>query len=275
MIFVSKWPKAGRQAGFLMFSEEHEVKKKSKLRKILLILSALLFALAAALAVYAGDYYHAGDTSAELLENGTDTVKISEGKNGELIFAPADDSDPDTGFIFYPGGKVEYSAYAPLMEKIAEKGILCVIVKMPCNLAILDTGAADEIPEEFPEITDWYIGGHSLGGASASMYLEGNSEKYRGLVLLGAYSSVDLTETGLSVLSVYGSNDGVMKRDKYSEYLNNLPSDFTEYIIEGGCHSYFGDYGAQKGDGTPSVTAEEQWTITADVISDWIKNHKN
>ena len=49
-----------------------------------------------------------------------------------------------------------------------EPKILCVLVKMPCNLAVLDRNAADSIPERFSEVTDWYIGGHSLGGAMAA-----------------------------------------------------------------------------------------------------------
>ena len=60
------------------------------------------------------------------------------------------------------------AVYAPLLHDLAEDGILCVLVKMPCNLAVLDMNAADGIPECFPEVTDWYIGGHSLGGAMAA-----------------------------------------------------------------------------------------------------------
>lgn len=58
------------------------------------------------------------------------------------------------------------------MESLAQKGILCVLVRMPFNLAVFDVNAADGIREMFPEITDWYIGGHSLGGSMAAAYLE-------------------------------------------------------------------------------------------------------
>ena len=86
-------------------------------------------------------------------------------QNGNWVFAP---ESPTAGLIFYPGGKVENTAYAPLLHDLAEGGILCVLVKMPCNLAVLGMNAADGIPECFPEVTDWYIGGHSLGGAMAA-----------------------------------------------------------------------------------------------------------
>ena len=32
--------------------------------------------------------------------------------------------------------------------------------------AVLDVNAAAGIPEAFPEVSRWYIGGHSLGGSS-------------------------------------------------------------------------------------------------------------
>ena len=93
---------------------------------------------------------------------------------------------------------------------------------------------------------------------------------FAGLILLGAYSTADLSETDLSVLSVYGSEDLVMNRKKYRSNLENLPADFTEIIIDGGCHAYFGMYGHQDGDGTPKITNEEQIRFTANVILDLI-----
>ena len=37
-------------------------------------------------------------------------------------------------------------------------------------------------------------------------------------------------------------------------------------MIDGGCHAYFGKYGAQDGDGIPTVTNEEQIRITVENI---------
>ena len=91
-------------------------------------------------------------------------MSVSE-QNGNWVFAP---ESPTAGLIFYPGSKVENTAYAPLLHDLSEDGILCVLVKMPCNLAVLGMNAADGIPECFPEVTDWYIDGHSLGGAMAA-----------------------------------------------------------------------------------------------------------
>lgn len=67
-----------------------------------------------------------------------------------------------------------------------------------------------------------------------------------------------------------GSEDGVLNLDKYSASLKYMPSDFTEYVIEGGNHAGFGSYGAQAGDGVALITQEKQWRQTADVIASQI-----
>jgi hypothetical protein len=184
-------------------------------------------------------------------------------EDGTIVFEP---QTAKAGFIFYPGGKVEHTAYIPLMRACASEGILCVLVEMPFNLAVLDVNAADGIQEEYPEIEEWYIGGHSLGGSMAASYLANHVEDYEGLILLGSYSTANLSGTNLTVLSVFGSEDRVMNREKYEESKSNLPNNFTEYIIDGGCHAYFGMYGAQDGDGKPTVTNEEQIRLTVENI---------
>ena len=156
------------------------------------------------------------------------------------------------------------------MQACAEQGILCVLIEMPFNLAVLDVNAADGVQEEYSEITEWYIGGHSLGGSMAASYAAKNKEAFAGLILLASYSTADLSESELSVLSVYGSEDGVLNMEKYEKYHVKLPNNITEYVIEGGCHAYFGVYGTQKGDGMPTVSNKEQIDITAEKISEFI-----
>ena len=104
----------------------------------------------------------------------------------------------------------------------------------------------------------------------AASYLEAHRDDYSGLVLLGAYSTADLSDSGLEVISIYGSEDGVMNREKYNECLTNLPFGYTELVIDGGCHAYFGMYGAQAGDGTPAISNEEQISDTASAIANMI-----
>ena len=233
-------------------------------RKIFIITASIALALAiivGACAIYLGDYYRADNEAiGAFLPQGTTWKEKSD---GTIVFEP---EGATKGFIFYPGGKVEYTAYIPLMQACAEEGILCVLVEMPFNLAVLDVNAADGIQEEYPEIEEWYIGGHSLGGSMAASYLATHVDDYEGLILLGSYSTADLSDTNLAVLSVFGSEDRVMNREKYEENKSNLPNNFTEYIIDGGCHAYFGMYGVQDGDGKPTVTNEEQIRLTVENI---------
>lgn len=165
---------------------------------------------------------------------------------------------------------MEDTAYAPLLHKLADKGILCVLVKMPCNLAVLDMNAADGIPEDFPEVNSWYIGGHSLGGAMAASYAAKHTDELDGLVLLAAYSTAHLTGSRLRVYSTYGSEDGVMNREKYEADRSNLPANTTEVVIDDGCHAGFGSYGPQAGDGTPTISGEDQQQQTADALAAWM-----
>lgn len=214
--------------------------------------------------IYVSIYYHADEAAAAAMGS-DDRVTVAR-KDGMLVFSP---EEAEYGFIFYPGGKVEYTAYAPLMRKLAEKNILCVVPEMPFNLAVFGQDKAAGIADGFPQIKHWYIGGHSLGGAMAAVYAGKNPASLDGLVLLAAFSTSDLRDSGLSVLSVYGSNDKVLDMDKYESYKKNLPSGFREYVIQGGCHAYFGSYGRQNGDGEPDITPEEQWDQTANIISDF------
>ena len=154
-------------------------KKKSFSLRVFLCLLAVLLAVYVAFGVYVSDYYHA-DPAAEDALVSDDVVSVTK-QNGNWVFAP---ESPTAGLIFYPGGKVENTAYAPLLHDLAE--------------------------------------------------------------------------------------DGVLNREKYEADRVNLPQDTTETVIDGGCHAGFGSYGAQKGDGAPVISAEEQQQQTADALAAWM-----
>lgn len=213
---------------------------------------------------YAADYYHADDIAVAAMSSAADVTV--EQKGNTLTFIP---ENAETGLIFYPGGKVEYTAYAPLMRALADNGVL---VRMPLNLAVLNMNAANGIPEQYPQIKHWYIGGHSLGGSMAASHAAKNAFAYDGLVLLASYSTADLSTSGLSVISIFGSEDGVLNMEKYAEYRRNLPAAFEEHIIEGGCHAGFGSYGPQDGDGMPIMTGEEQIAETVRLLTAFFKS---
>ncbi len=235
-------------------------------RKWSIVAGIIIAVMVIASGIYLSDYYHADMEAIEAFAPAS-AVEVHTDDNGNYIFEP---NDPTAGFIFYPGGKVEYTAYIPLMEQLASKGVMGVLVKMPFNLAVFNIEAAEGIQEQYSEIKNWYIGGHSLGGSMAAAYLEDNADQFDGLILLGSYSTADLTSADLDVLSVYGSEDKVLDFEKYDENKVNLPEGFEELVIDGGCHAYFGMYGAQDGDGVPDITNETQISITVDAITDVI-----
>ncbi len=230
---------------------------------ILLITAALLLALVIGVVLYVSTYYRADETALAALE-GSETVAV-ESRDGLTLFLPR---EPVAGFIFYPGGKVESTAYAPLMLRLAQENILCVIVKMPCNLAVLNVDAAAGIPAQFPQVDRWYLGGHSLGGSMAASFLADHREDFAGLILLAAYSTEAISDG--NVLSVYGDRDGVMNREKYAKYKENLPENTTEVVIPGGNHAFFGSYGHQKKDGHATITAQQQVEATVEAILQWM-----
>ena len=241
----------------------------SKVKKRFLIASisilSILIIVASAFFIYTAIYYHADNTAVNAYISAKPAIHNDKLSNALAVYS----DEWKAGIVFYPGGKVEYTAYSPLMYALAERGYYCILVKMPLNLAIFKPNAANNFIGS-NDIAHWYIAGHSLGGSMAAKCASSNAEKLDGLILLGAYSINDLSSTSLKALSIYGSEDMVLNKSKYDKNRSNLPTDFTEYVIEGGCHAYYGMYGAQKGDGTPAISNIEQIEMTADIIAEFI-----
>ena len=153
------------------------------------------------------------------------------------------------------------------MRAFSERGFTCVLVKMPFNLAFFYIDAADGARTAAPDVTRWYLGGHSLGGAMAAKYLAGHADEFVGLLLCASYATEDLSADDLSILSAYGTQDGVLNRESYQNDWKNLPPSARELVIDGGNHAQFGDYGAQDGDGEASIAPAEQIAETADAFA--------
>jgi len=249
------------------------VRQKSRSKRRLLLWAAILLLGVAALCVwYSSDYYRA-DPEAVAAFAPADGVQETVLADGTILLQP---QQPIAGFIFYPGGKVESIAYLPLMRALAARGVLCALPSMPLHLAVLDMDAAAPLREMLPQELHWYLGGHSLGGAMAAAYLAEHTGDYCGLVLLAAYATVDLSQSGLSTLSIYGSEDTVLDAVRYAECRTNLPQNGTELVLEGGCHAGFGCYGPQAGDGVPTISAEAQIAATADAVCAFVaENNRN
>jgi len=176
-----------------------------------------------------------------------------------MTFEPAN-TIPTTGFIFYPGGRVDPRSYAPAAREIARQGYLAVIVDMPLNLAVFDPDRASQVIASHPEIINWAIGGHSLGGSMAANFAANPMNGVEGLVLWASYppDNTDLSKLQVSVASIFGSEDGLLSAEEIETSASLLPT-ITEWIkINGGNHAQFGWYGDQRGDNPALISREEQ-----------------
>lgn len=176
-----------------------------------------------------------------------------------------------TGFIFYPGGRVDYRAYAPLLRMVAEQGYLVVLVPMPLNLAFFGVEQAQPVLAAFPEIKHWAIGGHSLGGSMAAQFVTNHPGQVAGLVLWASYPAGSLADLPVAVLSVSASNDGLATPTNIVDSRKLLPVSARYVVIEGGNHAQFGSYGAQPGDNHAAILPPAQWGQTAKATVELLK----
>lgn len=240
------------------------MKKRTKI--IIAVFISITAALLTAAGIYSNDYYRAVDVEKYIISSKTVTVnKIKEG----YFF---DGYGEDNALIFYPGAKVEETAYAPMMRDLAEQGVDCFLIKMPMKLAFFDSDKAENIIDKY-KYENYYFAGHSLGGAIISDFVSNNRDKCSGLFLLGAYSMQGFDEAHFPVVFIYGDNDKILSKDKV-ECDVFLEADNYEFIkIQGGNHSNFGSYGFQKGDGKAKISAEKQQKITTDKILDTVNKN--
>jgi hypothetical protein len=211
--------------------------------------------------------YPARTVALSALES-SDRITITQDKL--IVFTPVEETD--TGVIFYPGGLVEPTAYAPILHKIAEKDVLVIITPMPLNLAIFNTGAANAVIDTYPHISTWILAGHSLGGASAAIFAENYPNRIEALALWDSYpaNSADLSDNTLAVISIFGTTNKFPNTENFNDKKHLLPADTIFVGIEGANHAQFGDYGPQKGDVVASMSLSEQHEQVAEIMLDFI-----
>ena len=240
-----------------------------KKKWIWLGLPALLLVFISGFLVWAS--FPLGPTAAALSALESDSEVEVFSMPDMVMFIPRQ-IEPETGLIFYPGGRVDYRSYAPLLKRVAEAGYLVALPQMPLSLAVFDADRAGEIIAAYPQIESWAVGGHSLGGAMAASYVYDHLEQGYGLVLWASYppGSNDLSGEQLPVLSVYGTRD--MSVEELVKHQTLLPDSTRLVIIEGGNHAQFGDYGPQPGDPVAEIPAEKQQYIAVEATTDFLKS---
>ena len=249
--------------------EKGRVKRIKKQLRLLLIAAGIALILVTSFVIYCESYYHADEKAMEAVVSYSDVVVRTVSDTATAYSMPGS----TVGVIFYPGEKVETDAYAPLMCECAERGITCILFHMPGNMPKMAADSAASLKETlediFPEVESWFMAGHGAGGTAAAEFAANNTDMIAGLVLLGACPKSDISGSPLRVMAVRGSEDKLIDASKLAGL---LPAGFEDKVIDGGCHSFFGMYGMQKGDGTPTITVEEQITKTAELMEGFVNN---
>jgi Alpha/beta hydrolase family len=174
---------------------------------------------------------------------------ISVLENKEEYIIQVANTNPATNFIFVSGGLVEEKAYIHNLAEIAKiNNIRIYVPKIFLKLAIFDQGAIDRVIK-LHKLTNYYVGGHSLGGVVACYHTRKNPETTKGLILMGSYCDEDIKAYKGQVLSMVGSEDKLMNGNTRTEKNKNLPQQAIIQTIQGMNHAQFGSYGKQRGDG--------------------------
>ncbi len=244
---------------------------KGYIVKKAIIAAAVVFAvLAVSFGVYVSDYYRA-DESVKAFLVSDEKVRVEETDYGWFLDGPSEEN----AMVFYPGGKVDEKAYIPLLHRFAEEGMDVCLVKMPFRLAVLGINKATDVMVRH-DYENWYIGGHSLGGAMSAVWAADHGDKLQGIVLLAAYATKKLDDDLVEIV-LYGSEDGVLNKDKTEEGRQFAPGPeghYLESVIEGGNHAQFGSYGRQKGDGEARITDTEQQEETVRLVMEAVRSQQ-
>ena len=180
-----------------------------------------------------------------------------------IVLSPAE-GGTGVGFVFVPGAKVDPWAYAAKLSGAVDDGLTVVITKPWLNLAFFDLRPLEAFTSLAPDVSTWIVGGHSLGGVRACQY----APDAAALALFASYCASDVSGSGIAVLSISGSEDGLSTPEKIADARHLLPADAELVEIAGASHSSFGDYGPQPGDGTPTISDDEMTARLTELIDE-------
>jgi dienelactone hydrolase len=239
--------------------------KRARYFRIITLIAILIFAIT----VYLFQHYKPAVEATELIERQSDMiVEEKMGMKKALVITPAA-VDESVGWIIYPGGKVDYRAYAVLGYQLAqESGQRVIVVSFPFHLAVFDINAGKAWMDKYEDTKKWYVIGHSLGGVMGAQMAK-SDERIAGIGFLASYPSADFSDSDMRMISIRGSSDKILNLAAFADAQSKF-SPYTEfYVIQGGNHSQFGSYGFQKDDGMATVTKEDQIETVVDFLVLW------
>lgn len=179
----------------------------------------------------------------------------------ETSFGYAKESDSSIGIIVYGGGKVDPLSYAYLSELDAN----VFLVRFPFQLAVFGINKGNQVMEEYPDITQWIVVGHSLGGSMGYLYLNNAIVPVAGIVYLASYPTGEST---IPTRALFGTVDGLIDASEYEALFS--PEEFV--LIDGANHAQFGEYGMQAGDQPARISAVAQRMAVIQTITSFIES---
>jgi hypothetical protein len=184
-------------------------------------------------------------------------ITLTESADG-VVLAPR--SSNGTGFVFIAGARVDPAAYADKLRGLADAGVTVVIARPTLNFAIFELRPLSVFEGLAPDsgVTQWYVGGHSLGGVRACQYAaDAPPGAVAGVILFGSYCAADLSQSTLPVLTLSATRDGLSTPATIAAASHLLPRDAQLVHLPGADHAQFGDYGPQPGD-LPATASDAQ-----------------
>ncbi len=206
------------------------------------------------------------DASVTVFPNACDDACLGQliATKGAITFSPTGHA-PTDGFVYLPGGTVDPRAYAVAARQIAAAGYFVALIPFPGGIAIADPFRPNATIARHPEIEHWAIGGHSLGGVTASLYADADPlGVIEALAIFAGYppATSDLSDDpNLRVYSLLGTEDANMDMAEWTEAKNRLPANTYYGIIQGANHEQFGHYTGQASDGAPLISRRQQHDI--------------
>ena len=227
-----------------------QMRRRARIRIVLAVPALILATLLVGIVAYARPMAATPVALAALIPD--DQVRIADRITWYEMSPVREDQagneiPPTTGLVFVPGARVDSRAYAHLLRPLVEAGFFVAVLKEPLGFSILNPDHPASVLRTHPDIPYWAVGGHSLGGTTAVTAAD-TDEQVNGLVLFAAYPASRVERIDLEVVSVFGSDDGLVTPADIERSKADLPSDTGYVEVPGAAHSWFGDYGVQPGD---------------------------
>ena len=211
--------------------------------------------------------------AAEALASMVSDERVTVEYNDYLTQTPAA-AKPKTGIIFYPGAYCDVRGYTPVWKEVAAQGYLVVTPKMPFDFSIFSPNAADEVRAAHPEIEQWIIAGHSMGGAMAGVYADNNIDNLAGIIVFDSYppSSNSLADANLPILLFERARADGSRSQKFIDNASLYPQSAELTLIPGAQHMYYGSFdgGSYQEEWGPGIERDTMQKIVIAGMKAWL-----